>query len=294
MWILLVPSILALPLDNEVRAMQAQETDLNMCSLNGCTEVDLLPSRCKSCGKVFCSNHILLANHSCKAVVDKVAPTCPLCGQPVPLSPGQTPDRAVSLHIDRGCLGQSHSRQNYCSFRNCTRNEVVLMLCDRCKQSFCVSHRHPAQHDCSARTPPPELLKAPAREVVPTKISEMRMGNSVKDAVGSNTIRDPVIIRVFFDVEFRRLPLYFAFTPTTPLGKILDVICRHADIKNENHLPSATRLTLFSLDSPTPLNPSMNLSESGLRQNSGVILIRGEQLGPHLEAELAPLWKAKK
>lgn len=77
--------------------------DGQVCQFEGCMENDLLPARCTNCKLVFCSDHILSSAHQCRCVIDARLLQCPCCNAVVPTLPRQSPDEAVSAHLDRGC-----------------------------------------------------------------------------------------------------------------------------------------------------------------------------------------------
>ena len=77
-------------------------------------------------------------------------PVCPLCNQPIPVARGAVPDLAVSEHIENNC--QLRSKQavfsNRCRKAKCKKKELVPLVCETCRLNFCLTHRHPADHDC--------------------------------------------------------------------------------------------------------------------------------------------------
>lgn len=80
---------------------------------------------------------------------DVQVPICPLCDQPVPTSPDTSPDVTVSRHIDQNCSStKSKIFTNKCNFEKCKKKELIPFMCSVCKQNFCLSHRHTADHKC--------------------------------------------------------------------------------------------------------------------------------------------------
>ena len=77
-------------------------------------------------------------------------PVCPLCNQPIPVARGAVPDLAVSEHIENNC--QLRSKQavfsNRCRKAKCKKKELVPIVCETCRLNFCLTHRHPTDHDC--------------------------------------------------------------------------------------------------------------------------------------------------
>ena len=77
-------------------------------------------------------------------------PVCPLCNQPIPVARGTVPDLAVSEHIENNCQVRSKKAvfSNRCNKTKCKKKELVPIICDSCKLNFCLTHRHPTDHDC--------------------------------------------------------------------------------------------------------------------------------------------------
>jgi len=61
----------------------------------------------------------------------------------VPSSRSVVPDIAVSAHIDRDCKSDPAVRKRErCSFPKCKQKELIKILCEDCRQNFCLKHRH--------------------------------------------------------------------------------------------------------------------------------------------------------
>ena len=58
-------------------------------------------------------DHIRYDDHRCASAYKKniQVPVCPLCGQPVPVPRGETPDIKVGEHIDRHCQSDPAKRK---------------------------------------------------------------------------------------------------------------------------------------------------------------------------------------
>jgi len=91
-------------------------------------------------------------DHKCKSKYKKdiQVPVCPLCSAPVPVTRGTLPDLAVSAHIDQDCRQKVKEKvfTNKCNKHRCKKKELVKITCDSCKLNFCLTHRHPKDHDC--------------------------------------------------------------------------------------------------------------------------------------------------
>jgi len=134
------------------------------CSEKSCRQLDFLPMKCDACSLIFCKDHLQYDKHNCTGLYKKniQVPVCPLCSQPVPVSRGSVPDHAVSQHIENNCETRKKAKvfSNKCNKAKCKKKELVPLICDVCKLNFCLTHRHPADHDCQG--PPDNRGRAAA------------------------------------------------------------------------------------------------------------------------------------
>ncbi|KAG8185473.1 hypothetical protein JTE90_019732 [Oedothorax gibbosus] len=128
----------------------------NQCSEQSCRRLDFLPMRCDACSSVFCKDHFLYTNHSCNFAYQKdvQVPVCPLCNQPIPSKRGEQPDIAVGEHIDRDCksdpaVSKRKIYTNKCNVKGCRQKEIIKLTCDVCRKTYCLKHRHTADHKCT-------------------------------------------------------------------------------------------------------------------------------------------------
>ena len=107
-------------------------------------------------------DHIQYDEHQCPSAYRKniQVPTCPLCNQLVPYTHrDQSPDRAVSAHIDRDCKSDPALKKrekiysNKCSVQSCKQREAIKVNCEKCTRSFCLRHRFPDDHQCQGFRP---------------------------------------------------------------------------------------------------------------------------------------------
>ncbi|CAH1394128.1 unnamed protein product [Nezara viridula] len=126
------------------------------CAMSLCNKLDFLPVKCDCCHQIFCCEHMKYDDHMCPnaGAKDIQVPICPLCNNPVPSKRHEPPDIAVSAHIDRDCesdpaVGRRKVYINKCSMNACRKKEIVPFVCPNCSQNFCVTHRHPSDHECS-------------------------------------------------------------------------------------------------------------------------------------------------
>ena len=123
------------------------------CAEQTCHQLDFLPFNCDLCFKTFCKAHRSYKEHKCADAYkkDKLVPTCPLCGQALPVSKGMDADQRVNKHIEMECKSENKSkiRSNaLCNFSSCRVRELVPVICESCHLHFCLNHRFPDQHDC--------------------------------------------------------------------------------------------------------------------------------------------------
>jgi len=108
--------------------------------------------KCDACSEIFCRDHLQYDDHNCRSSYKKniQVPVCPLCNQPIPVSRGSVPDTVVSAHIENNCQVRAKDKvfSNRCNKTKCKKKELVPCICDTCKLNFCLTHRHPADHDC--------------------------------------------------------------------------------------------------------------------------------------------------
>ncbi|OWT41345.1 hypothetical protein C362_00811 [Cryptococcus neoformans Bt1] len=144
------------------------------CNHPACYLHDFLPFNCPACHLAFCQPHFLPSQHSCTAplpasMVDRIAPTCPMCNEIVPYPKSMDPNEAVERHILSGtCVGLQGGEERkkaeakrrrdageVCWKKSCGKVLVVKMKCESCQHVFCPTHRHPTSHTCSNQTPSP-------------------------------------------------------------------------------------------------------------------------------------------
>ncbi|OCH84189.1 hypothetical protein OBBRIDRAFT_742006 [Obba rivulosa] len=127
------------------------------CSDPTCMLVDFLPFKCQHCDGSFCGDHFLPDSHKCDKYDatkhDRVAPSCPLCNEPVAIPPGQDVNVRMDAHITSECsvmTGRTKKSSGpICAKPKCRKVLFAPIRCDECKQQFCPQHRFPNSHTCS-------------------------------------------------------------------------------------------------------------------------------------------------
>ncbi|ORY28253.1 hypothetical protein BCR39DRAFT_445844, partial [Naematelia encephala] len=137
------------------------------CHHPACHLHDFLPFSCPACHESFCQPHFLPSQHSCTAplpasMIDRIAPTCPMCNTVVPTPKSGEPNDAVERHIMSGCPGMEGGEAarraelrrkkdagQICWRKGCNKTLVVPMKCESCRHVFCPTHRHTTSHTCT-------------------------------------------------------------------------------------------------------------------------------------------------
>ncbi|WOO82384.1 AN1-type zinc finger protein 2B [Vanrija pseudolonga] len=178
------------------------------CHHDACHLHDFLPFSCPACMLAFCQDHFLPSHHTCTAplpasMVDRIAPTCPLCNEVVSSTGHRGPNHAVEAHIMSGtCTGMEggearkkallkarKDRGEVCFRRGCTKVLVVPMACGTCTHKFCPSHRSAQSHSC---TPTPVGSPAPAQQQGAGKSAMSRLLQSSSSSSSSKPAAKPI------------------------------------------------------------------------------------------------------
>lgn len=224
------------------------------CALNDCARLDFLPFGCQGCGRTYCVDHRSPKQHGCDAV--------------------------LSVELTEDQLKKSDAETYACTFAkaNCKKRELTAVICPKCKQIFCLSHRHPPDHEClvfreeerlkwieEKRTTPKTaptvtlnqrpLRNAKARQMA-AKVALMKMKLHSR---GDESV--PQTERVYFWVALPRtsfdseetIPSADLKTTAVPtffcdkwsLGRAIDFLAEKQSLRNSNNVASARKLRLF-------------------------------------------------
>jgi len=189
------------------------------CQVDSCGQLDFLPIKCYGCHKKYCTEHFQYENHQCpeRHNRDVQVPVCPLCDKPVPTAKGVSPDTTVSAHIDRDCKSdpavakRNKIYTNRCTVKKCKQKEMMKVQCDQCKQSFCLKHRHPQDHEChnaavrKSVAPKESAASSKAAQAAiarqaHTKSSSSAVGSAIRSSASSasNLLKGQTSIRNMF------------------------------------------------------------------------------------------------
>eukprot|EP01065_Artemidia_motanka_P004381 TRINITY_DN12085_c0_g1_i1.p1 TRINITY_DN12085_c0_g1~~TRINITY_DN12085_c0_g1_i1.p1 ORF type:complete len:403 (+),score=99.82 TRINITY_DN12085_c0_g1_i1:59-1210(+) len=277
------------------------------CSAPSCRRHDLLPALCDGCSLPFCAEHLERAVHDCSLGASS-ALRCSDCGGALPLAPGVTDSAAVAAAAAEhatACPAKA-GREHRCGLPGCSGSHIVLVLCRACGGSFCIPHRLPEDHACSSvRDPTTHRRTAPGaltRELAARPLWEWEFLNSPSTDEGDAALAHAVRfgLRVFFAPELRLRPRYMYFNMKWKVGRVLDSICRAADVPNRNNSGTGgPQLRLFLLTRSCPELPSTaSLSDlgsepdsdfHGFKSGSGVMLRAAASLPPRIVEEV-PRW----
>ncbi|XP_052229300.1 AN1-type zinc finger protein 1-like isoform X2 [Dreissena polymorpha] len=206
------------------------------CSVGSCKLLDFLPFACDGCKKIFCSEHRVKDVHCCS-----------------------------SEYISKA-TGEFSGVKGYdCSLLGCKKRELTPIMCEKCRLSFCLSHRHEVDHNCSKleKTDTTTSVSRTAEHV--KTILESKTGESSKRRQGVKNAKMaakvslmkmkmkslgdpgcPEAERVYFQVypplecQKPEQPLYFSKVWT--IGRAIDSIAERLKLPNKNNVQDAKNL----------------------------------------------------
>jgi len=128
------------------------------CADPHCLLVDFLPFKCQHCVQSFCGEHFKVEAHNCskydESKHNRVAPSCPLCNQPVAIPLNQDPNIRMEHHINTECSVMTGRRQTksapVCARGKCGKVLFAPISCKNCNRQFCPQHRFPGDHNCGS------------------------------------------------------------------------------------------------------------------------------------------------
>ncbi|CAG9324885.1 unnamed protein product [Blepharisma stoltei] len=119
------------------------------CAHPGCNQQDFLPFKCDLCRLDFCQYHRSLTEHRCtREPKGWEIFKCPICNRAIDLIPGQDPNITWESHMNSG--GCQEPEKKKCPVPKCnkTLTGVNCVECNRCHQTFCLTHRYSDTHNC--------------------------------------------------------------------------------------------------------------------------------------------------
>lgn len=190
-----------------------------------CNQRDYLAFKCDLCKKPYCLEHRMYESHQCPdyQLQQRRKLECPLCQQKILVIEGQDPNLVIERHIQRGCPKEETIKKIKCDVKSC--EEFMVVICKDCKRNLCLTHRYDVDHKC-------EFIKKPKeskRKIDKTKISKSKpIGQS------SIELQDRYHLNIFFPQKYSKDPICMFFNKRWKVGKVLDLICNQADVKNVN------------------------------------------------------------
>ncbi|KAI8893223.1 hypothetical protein BC833DRAFT_609131 [Globomyces pollinis-pini] len=176
-----------------------------------------------------------------------------------------------------------------CSFYNCSQIDILVSTCRNCNLIFCLSHRHPPDHQCSKikeKDSKPIVIKKSYQPALKSKKRnpKVELMKLKLNAKGSDKI--PVSSRAYFNVvisadaeSLNEYPLYF--DNRMPIGRIVDTLATDFKIVNLNNTDQTNRLGLYSLATGKLLPMSSNfetLFKDSVVQNGSTIIFERSSL----------------
>lgn len=287
-----------------------------------CNQHNLLSKSCLLCKNVFCPEHLRCENHDCPEswrIRNEKVPICPICNKMiddkvnVALPEIDKLNFIVSTHIESGCkmFVIKENEKKLCEVDGCENKK--MMRCKLCMKWICLSHRHMEDHNCSGfknkntktENKPkfilnPFLAKVNAQKENSVNNSNKKLKidyfeNISGSPIGQNTIevQDRIYVDVFYPYRSKRKATHFYFSKKWPIGKIIDKITSHGNIRNQNAETQdpTKRLQLYSLPSGVILPVSETFQDL---INKKIIPPRGKipvilEYGPNLDEEIKEL-----
>jgi len=238
------------------------------CSDSFCKQLDYLPMKCDACNQLFCKDHIQYDDHGCKSLYKQniQVPVCPLCQTPIPVPRGTVPDLAVSAHIEENCQRKEKEKifANKCNKPKCKKKELVPCICNTCRLNFCLTHRHPVDHNCKGPNNN-SLPRNKAAEALMARV-ESNVGSSAPNLAGQFKITN------FLSGPFRTDPPSQPVTATvaeidgqasrgvTPGRPSLAPYNPNAGMTEDEALAAALAASMTECNIESSSNPTSNLS----------------------------------
>ncbi|KAF7965553.1 hypothetical protein HWV62_261 [Athelia sp. TMB] len=221
------------------------------CSEPHCHLVDFLPFKCQHCTQPYCAEHFKVEAHKCsqydESKHDRVAPSCPMCNEPVAIPPGQDPNIRMERHMDTECSVLTGKRQKksapVCARGKCGKN---------CKQQFCPAHRFPADHACAPATTRAPANKPTAQNVAEISAKASAAGNSAAEAVKRKWAALPTKTSTAARPARAPAPAKLAnAAPTTKTPATTNNPFSKTDSSSPSASPTITRNTIVIVNSST-------------------------------------------
>ena len=218
------------------------------CSFRTCNRLDFLPIKCDLCFLNFCRDHSSLTAHLCSKYNSN----------------------------DQSNVEKNSSLDPIqffkCVFKECDQKEIVEIRCEFCKLAFCLKHRLPVDHNCSARNeqikPDNGVVPKENQEKKPEFKFELKQNVSEKNTQLANklvlmklrqTAQGPPGLpeqsKYYCFVEYKNEKKPFYFSTKWPIGKCMEFLFDKFKI----NITEIGKFRLYLND--TLIEPSNNVEE---------------------------------
>lgn len=143
------------------------------CSIKECKLLDFLPFVCEHCQATFCKEHFHMVSHKC-------------------------------LKTENTKLAKEKSINFLCSKESCKETSLIEMPCIKCKQHFCVTHRH---HGClelseTEKTQKLKKWQIPKKQFAEAKaIVDQQIADSLRKSKNTAMANKVIIITLYIKKE---------------------------------------------------------------------------------------------
>lgn len=176
------------------------------CESTVCNRLDFLPIKCSGCGHFYCSEHFTFEAHNCPtgSRISVQVPICPICEKPVPTPKDVNVDQQVNEHIQNNCQTPKRAKvySNACTVPKCKKKELVAMNCSKCRNNYCLSHRHERDHSCERKVGEMKINQKKSWTDSITSIARSRMNPCSAQA---RTEGDEALARSLQQEEYNRV-----------------------------------------------------------------------------------------
>jgi hypothetical protein len=158
-----------------------------------------------------------------------------------------------------------------------------VIVCDKCDQKYCLSHRNPEGHDCPRLKEERLQLQSKFRkpdnlsdDAVTKKVAHVpQIRGSKNDALARKVAlmqlkqkaRGPAVpaeerLHVFVMIQSTGKKEPFYFSQTWTMGRCVDFVTSHLQISNSNNRVNGSRIFLTTSNSETTFDYSLTLRDA--------------------------------
>lgn len=125
------------------------------CGSPLCNQLDFLPFFCQKCQNFYCLQHRTQTDHDCPAarwsgLAEPTTVGCKRCRRLLEVPDSVTADAFLAAHMQTTECDEAQRERPRCSLSSCKSQKTsCLVQCKECLELFCISHRFPADHQCT-------------------------------------------------------------------------------------------------------------------------------------------------